>query len=180
MNSKMIIGALVGGLLVFIWQFVSWAAINFHKGEQKYSPNQDAILQMLSSQLSEEGTYFLPTSPPNASSEEQQKAMEASMGKPWAQISYHKSMDANMGMNMFRGYLTDVVAVLLLIWLLMKIPNISMQTTIVSCIVVGLVGYLTTSYTNSIWFEKNTLPDLLDAVVAWTICGAWLGFWLRR
>jgi len=81
---------------------------------------------------------------------------------------------------MFRGYLTDVVAVLLLIWLLMKIPNISMQTTIVSCIVVGLVGYLTTSYTNSIWFEKNTLPDLLDAVVAWTICGAWLGFWLRR
>ena len=180
MNSKMLIGAVVGGLIVFIWQFLSWALINFHKGEQKYTPNQDTILQVLSTQLGEEGTYFLPNTPPGTSSEDQQKAMESQMGKPWAQISYHKSMSTDMGMNMFRGYLTDVVAVLLLIWLLMKIPTLNMQTDVLSCIVVGVIGYLTTEYTNSIWFEKNTLPDLLDAVVSWTLCGAWLGFWLRR
>lgn len=176
----MIIGAAVGGLIVFIWQFLSWALINFHKGDQKYTASQDTILQVLSTQLEGEGTYYLPTAPPGASSEEHQKVMESSMGKPWAQISYHKSMSAKKSMNMFRGYLTDVVAVLILIWLLMKMPNLTMQSAILSCIAVGVVGYLTTEYTNSIWFEKNTLPDLLDAVVSWALCGPWLGFWLRR
>ncbi|MBC7884669.1 MAG: hypothetical protein H7X99_04300 [Saprospiraceae bacterium] len=180
MNSKLIIGALVGGLLVFIWQFLSWAMLNVHGSTQMYTANQDTILSVLSSQLSEDGTYFLPTYAPGATPEEQEKLMETCMGKPWAQISYHKAYNAGMGMNMARGLLVDVVAVWLLSWLLMKIPNITMQTTVISAIVVGLISYLTTSYTNSIWFETNSIPDLIDAVVSWALAGAWLGWWFNR
>ncbi|MBK7635574.1 MAG: hypothetical protein IPJ13_15825 [Saprospiraceae bacterium] len=180
MNTKMIIGVVVGGFLVFLWQFLSWAMFNMHGSEQKYTADQDAILQMLGEKLPEEGTYFLPTSPPGTSSEDQQKMMEASGGKPWAQISYHKSMNTNMGMNMFRGFLTDIVAVFLLVWLLGKIPECTMGTSIMASVTVGVIGYLTTEYTNSIWFETNSIPDLIDAVVSWAICGTWLGYWMNR
>lgn len=180
MNTRMIIGATVGGLLVFIWQFLSWAMLNIHGSEQKYTANQDAILQNLGTQLTEDGTYFLPTFPPGTSSEEQQKLMEAAGGKPWAQISYHKAMNTNMGINMLRGFLADVVAVFLLIWLLSKIPELTMGSSIMASVVVGLVGYLTTEYSNSIWFEANSIPHLIDAIVGWALCGTWLGYWLNR
>jgi uncharacterized membrane protein YeaQ/YmgE (transglycosylase-associated protein family) len=180
MNTKMIVGALVGGLLVFIWQFLSWTMLNLHGSEQKYTSNQDTILNFLNTQLQEDGTYFLPNAAPDASQDEHQKLMETSAGKPWAQISYHKSMNTVMGMNMVRGFLVDVFAVMLLIWLLSKIPGLTIQTAITASIVVGIIGYLTTEYTNSIWYEKNSIPDLIDAVVSWAICGTWLGYYLKK
>ncbi len=180
MNAKMIVGGIVGGLLIFIWQFLSWTMLNLHGSGQKYTANQDSILTYLSTQLQEEGSYFLPTYAPGATKEEQQKLMETSGGKPWAQITYHKSMNTSMGLNMIRGFLVDVFAVMLLIWLLYKIPGLTFQTSIISCVVIGVIGYLTTEYTNSIWFETNSMPDLIDAVVSWAICGAWLGYWIKK
>lgn len=180
MDKKLIIGAVVGGLIVFIYQFLSWALINIHKSEQMYTSNQDAIIEYLGTQLTEEGSYFLPTAPPDASSEEQQKIMETSMGKPWAQISYHKSMEMSMGMNMFRGFVADIIAVFLLLWLLLKIPELSMANCIQAAVAVGLVGYLTVSYSDSIWFESNSIPHLIDAILAWALCGAWLGYWINK
>lgn len=180
MTTKQIIGAVVGALIVFIWQFLSWAMLNLHASEQMYTPNQDTILQVLSTQLTEEGTYFLPNTPPGTSQEDQQKSMEASVGKPWAQISYHKSLNMSMGMNMFRGYMADLVAVFILIWLLIKLPDTNVVSCITASVAIGIIGYLTTEYTNSIWFEKNSMMDLVDAVVSWALCGAWLGFILKK
>jgi len=178
--NRNITGAIVGGIIVFLYQFISWSLINFHKGEQLYTPDQDSILAYLESTLPDEGSYFLPTSPPDASMEDQQKMMENNAGKPWAQIHYHKSMNTNMGMAMTRGLITDIVAVFLLCLLLGQLQDKSMKNTALVSIGVGVVGYLTTTYTNSIWFEFDSLPYLADAVLTWLFCGLWLGFWLNR
>jgi uncharacterized membrane protein YeaQ/YmgE (transglycosylase-associated protein family) len=180
MNTKIIIGAIVGGFLVFFWQFLSWTMLNLHSSSQKYTSNQDSVLAYLGTHLADEGTYFLPTLPKEASKEDYQKLMETSSGKPWAQISYHKSMNASMGTNMLRGLLADIVAVLLLCWLLAKISNLTLQTAVFASIAVGIVGYLTTEYAMSIWYQVNSMPHLLDAVVSWGLCGTWLGYWLKR
>ncbi len=33
--KKMIVGALVGGLILFVWQFLTWGALNLHEAQQK-------------------------------------------------------------------------------------------------------------------------------------------------
>ena len=180
MNKKLIIGALVGGIIFFIWQTLSWTMLNLHGSTQKYTPNQDTILAVLGSQLAEEGSYFLPNVAPGSTNEEMEKYYESVTGKPWAQVSYHKAMEMNMGVNMMRGFVVDLVAVFLLCWLLLKMPDLSMQTSILASVAVGVIGYLTTEYSSSIWYETNTIPDLIDAVVAWALCGAWLGWWINR
>jgi hypothetical protein len=177
--KKIIIAALVGGIILFMWQFVSWTLSGLHTGMQKYTPKQDEILKYLGDNL-EEGFYYLPTYPEGTSNEEAGKIMENSMGKPWAQVYYHKSLDANMGVNMVRGLVVDILAVLLLSWLLMKMGNASMQTIILTTLAVGFIGYLTDVYTKSIWFETKTLADLIDVIVGWGVVGVWLGWWLRR
>lgn len=180
MNKKWILGSLVGGLIVFLWQFLSWTALNLHSPNQKYTDKQNEILQCISQNITEDGTYLLPNLPPNASSDEQQAFMESVIGKPWGMVSYRKSNEMSMGMNMFRGFTADVLAVFLLCWLFSFIPSIETKKAMMICTVIGLVGYLTTEYSIDIWFKTNSIPDLIDAIVPWSLCGAWLGYWLKK
>jgi hypothetical protein len=181
MDKKFIIGSVVGGLILFFWQFLSNAAINIHSVNQKYTANQAAIMSSLSTNLTEDGTYFLPMSPPNSSSDEQQKHMKESNGKPWARIHYNKSFDSDMSMNMIRGVLADIVAVALLIFFVFPhFKKIDIKTGIMTTVAAALTMYLTVSYGDTIWYKTNSIPELIDAFVAWILTGTWLGYYLRR
>jgi len=178
--NKALIGALVGGLILFLWQFLSWSVLGIHSSEMAYTDKQDVILQCLNESGVEEGTYFLPNAPADMSSEERQAMYEANIGKPWAMVSYHDSMSANMASNMIRGLVVNILAVFLLCYILIGRSDLTMQKTIISAVMVGLISYFTTSYMGSIWFETDTIGHLIDAIVQWAACGAWLGFWLNR
>jgi hypothetical protein len=178
--KKMLIGALVGGLILFIWQFLSWSMLNVHGANNKHTANQDAILEALAENLEEDGMYFLPNVAPGASQEEYQEAMKDFDGKPWAQINYHSSFSNNMTMNMIRGYTIDFLSVLLLCWILLQFSNLTFTNALLSSLAVGFIGYLTVNYLNSIWYEQSTIGDLIDVIVGWGLTGSWLGWWLRR
>ena len=180
MNSKGLVGAIVGGAILFVWQFLSWGVINIHSVNQKYTPKQDSILQFLSQNLEGDGAYFLPGLPADASNEDHQKLRESSNGKPWATIAYHKSMDIGMGMNMARSFIINVLLLAIIIWILLKEKDASFMSILTTCLGVGLISYFSTHYAESIWFKTNTIPNLIDAIVSWTLLGSWLGFWLRR
>ena len=174
--KKLIIGAIVSGLLLFIWQFLSWSMLNIHAPQFKYTPHQEQILSTLADHL-QSGDYFLPTYKPGASQEQIDQVMKDAVGKPWASITYRSAFNANMGMNMFRGFMANVVAAFILCWLLLKITNLDFKTALLASLGVGLIGYIVNTYMNSIWFEKNSIPDLIDAVVSWGLVGLWLGWW---
>lgn len=176
---KQLIALIVGALILFFWQFLSWSVINVHGAESQYTPNQDAILEVLSQNL-EEGQYMLPTYPPGASSEEAMRAMEEAAGKPWATINYHESMDMGMGLNLVRGFVVDFLAVFLLVWLLSKFEQVDFRNALLASLAVGLIGYLTIPYLNSIWFKTNTIGYVVDLLVQWGLIGAWLGWYMPR
>jgi hypothetical protein len=178
--KKQLIAAIVGGLIIFIWQFLSWTMLHIHDTNQKYTANQDAIIEALGQNLSEDGTYFMPNVAPGTTQEEAQAARDNYMGEPWAIVSYHSAFEMNMGMSMFRALITNMLAVFLLSWVLMKIPDLDMMNTVLASLGVGFVGFLTVTYLSSIWYTANTLPELLDTVVQWGLCGVWLGWFLNR
>jgi hypothetical protein len=179
MNSKVIIGALVGAIILFFWQFLSWGISGLHSSEMQYTLKQDSIMKVLSENL-DEGHYFLPNVPPGSGEAEYEQYKKDYENKPWAMVSYHKSMKTDMTMNMIRAFVADIFAVLVLIWLLVKIPDLTFSRTILTAIGVGFVGYLSVTYLNSIWFETPAWAALLDVVASWGLVGAWLGWWLRR
>lgn len=174
--KKQLIASLVGAVILFLWQFLSWSLLNVHGSEFKYAANQDKVMEALTQNL-QAGSYLMPQAPPGSSQEEQQKAME---NKPWAMVSYHNPMNMSMGMNMFRGFVVDFVAIFLLVWLLLKSANLDFKTALLGSLAVGAIGYLTIPYLNSIWFESNTLGYVVDTVVQWGAVGAWLGWWLTK
>lgn len=181
--KKAIIGALVGGIIIFAWQFLTWGPLNLHHAQQQYTPKHDTILSFLGTQLSEDGSYFLPGFAPGTSRDDMEKQMKSMEGKPWAQVVYHKTMSGmnKMFMNMGRSFLVDMFIVWLLCWLLVKIPSPSFSTILFGSIGTGIIVFLNAPYTMHIWYGSfDLVAHFVDALVAWGVTGLWLGFWLRR
>jgi hypothetical protein len=179
--KKLAIGALVGGIIIFIWQFLSFALLNLHGKAFQYTPKQEEILNSLNSLITEDGQYLVPGLPETATSEEHEALMQSSKGKPWAMISYHKAMESNMVMNMIRGLVVDIIAVALFCWILSKMNLPSYRTIVVASLFTGLIIFLIAHYTAHIWYQTfDIMAHFFDALVAWLACGLWLGWWYSR
>jgi hypothetical protein len=181
--KKWVIGSLVGAIIVFLWQFLSWSLLGIHQDGMKYHPQQDSIVQYLSSKFTEDGSYMLPSCPPGTSQKEKQEVMERNEGKPWVSIIYHSKFEVDMVMPMVRGFLVDLFLVFLLIYILTRAGTPTAMRIFAGSIGVGLFCFLWGPYTAHNWFA---LPmdmikgDLIDAFAAWGLCGLWLGWWLNR
>ncbi|MFN8243319.1 MAG: hypothetical protein U0X40_04620 [Ferruginibacter sp.] len=181
--KKTIIGAIVGGIILFAWQFLTWGPLNNHQAQQRYTPKQDSILSYLKTQFSEDGGYMMPSFAPGTSRDDMEKQMKASEGKPWAQVFFHKSMPGMNGMvmNMVRSLLVDIFVVWLLCWLLVKIPTPSFITVFMGSLGTGLIVFLNMPYTLHIWYGSfDLMAHFMDALISWGVTGLWLGWWLRR
>ena len=176
--KKNIIGAIVGGLIIFIWQFLSFAILDMHSNANTYTPKQDSVLQYLGEHLTE-GQYFLPRALPGASSEEMEKAMPK--GTPWAVIAYHSTYPPQMAMEIGRSLATDIVLVFLLCWVFSKFQSPGFGTIFIASICIGLIVFLYVSYQAHIFYQTfDMLAFFWDALIAFGLCGVWLGWWLPK
>jgi hypothetical protein len=181
--KKILVGGLVGGLLVFIWQTLSWTMLDLHRPAQGYSPKQDSIMRVLSANLTE-GGYLLPTVPKGASFDEAIKSGEKMQGKPWASVQYHASFNESMNqmyMNMARSLVTDMIMVCLFCWILGRSSRISPGYAFLAAIFTGLIVYINQPYSQHIWYHTfDAKAHLLDELASWGLCGIWLGWYLPR
>ena len=179
--KKLIIAAFVGAIIMFVWQTLSWAMLNLHHANQEYTPKQDSILAYLSSEFHGDGSYLMPNSPPGTSMEEMQKQMAPKIGKPWAEIQYHESLDTSMGKNIGLGFFVDLIILILFSWILMAFGNSKFGTIFLASLITGIIVFLNSPYTIHIWYPKRDIMiHLLDAIVSWGLCGLWLGWYLPR
>jgi len=181
--KKLLIGAIVGCLIVFGWQTISWTILKSHDQEYKQAPNQDAVISSLSSQLSEEGQYMIPRANAGASQQEMEDLQKKMIDekRPWAVVTYHKVYDSDMVMNIARGFIATLISLFMVCWVLMKQTTSTFGTTLISCLFIGIAGYLFIPYSGHIWFQTpGAMTNFIDVLVAWGVCGVWLGWWLNR
>ena len=182
--KKSLIGAIVGGFLIFIWQTLSWTMLNLHQPTQGYTAKQDSIMNFLNANLDKAGGYLLPTVPAGTSMEEANKNGEKNIGKPWASIQYHKSFNLTMNdmyMNMFRGLVATIFMVWLLCWIIGKWNKIGFVNVLMACLFTGLIVFINEPYNQFIWYKIfDVRAHLIDALASWGLCGIWLGWWMGR
>jgi len=178
--SKKLIAAVVGGVILFMWQFASWQALQLHSSQSQYTPKQDEILSALERIGLQEGEYVMPSYSPDSSAEEIEAQMANIEGKPWATLRYHKSFEMTMPMNMIRGLIMNIIIALGLCYFIGMMRDSSFKNIMMVCLGFGILSYFIHPYLYSIWFKTNTIPDLIDSVVQFGLLGAWLGFWLNR
>ena len=179
--KKLLIGAVVGGILIFIWQFLSWTIFDLHRPSTQHAAKQDEIMGYLNNQIGKNGSYLLPNYPDGASMEAQQAAMKSAMGKPWAIISYHETMKDTMTMNIIRALLVDILMVGLFCWIASRLNPRHFSTIFLGAIFVGLIVFINVPYVTHIWFETFDLnAHLIDSIVGWGLVGIWVGWLYTR
>ncbi len=170
--KQKILFSVIGGLILFIWQFLSFAMPNFHQSSMTYTPQQEEILNYLDEIGMEKGMYALGQPDPSLSQEEQQKQMENFAGKPWAVINYHETMEMDMVMPMVRGIIITIITAFLLFWLFTQQKNPTLLNRILLSLAVGIISFLYFPYSNFIWYKE---PDIwayfADGIVPWLILG---------
>ncbi len=173
--KKAILFSLLGGLILFAWQFVSWAMPNFHKNAQEYTPVQDGILQSIQESGLKEGMYVLGQPDPKLARPEYDAAMKNYENKPWAVLNYHERNDAGMAMNMIRSFIMMVLVSLIFFGLVRQQKDPTLLKRILLGLGIGAIGFMFIPYAYFIWFKA---PDiwayLLDGIAPWIVLG-WLG-----
>ena len=181
--NKIIVGALVGGIILFGWQALSWTALGIHDDAFQYAPNQDTIIESLQKNLTVPGNYLIPM-PAEGTSEEEKEAFRASReGKPWAIVTYHGYYKMDMLEPVLRGFLVAILCVLLLCFNIQQFQRIKMARVVLTALSYGLVSFLCISYNNHIWFSTPWTViggELADSLIGWGLCGMWLGLWYAR
>lgn len=181
--KKWLIGSFVGAVIIFVWQFLSWTVFQLHEAEAKYLPAQDSVLSYLSTQFKETGTYMLPTVPPGTSQEKAEELGKTMDGKPWATLTYRTSYTHDMARPMIRGFLTGLVMVFCLIYILTRAGTPAGIRIFAASIAMGLITFLWSPYMMHNWFQTPVADlwgPLTDSLVAWGLTGIWLGWWLNK
>ena len=179
--KRSIIGALVGGIILFLWQALSQVAFNLHESTQQYSAAQDSVLQDLAKHLDKPGGYMLPRMAPGQPMEAMEAFTKNATGKPWAAVRYYGAYEMNMGMSIARSLAVDIFIVFLLIWIINQFRLPTKRSIFTLCILIGLIGFSNVAYLEHVWYPIFDIRiRLVDAVVSWGLCGIWLGYWLKR
>lgn len=181
--KKIIIGSLVGAILLFGWQGLSWMVMGIHDSAFKYSPAQDSLLTTISNSLPEEGQYFLPRLPDGASESEKEAYAKSMKDKPWAVVTYHKAYKADMVMPMIRGFLICFVCIWICCVVIGRIERKNFWAAFSTTLSFGVVSFLFVWYMGHNWMDTGwdvLTGELIDSIAGWGLAGIWLGWWYSR
>lgn len=173
MKSKLLF-SLLGGCLLFVWQFVSYAGANLHGSMQEYTEQDQAILQYLEEIDLEFGMYALgsPSAEERADPALQEEYLKRTEGRPWAQLNYMDNWTNNMSMNLIRGFIMNLLTAWLLFWMFKGMSEPSLPKRVLLAVAVGWVGFLYFPYTNFIWYKQPDIwAHMLDATLPFALLG---------
>lgn len=182
--KKKILFALLGGAILFVWQFFSFAFPNFHKDSARYTPLQDTLLAAIARTGLEPGHYLLGRPDPALESDRQKMEAEFKAkyeGKPWAILQYQHNNTLDMGWNMVRSYIVDCIVALILFLVLGSLRPESLETRVGVAVAVGFMGFLFGPYTGYIWYkEPDVWAYMADGIIPWAFLGGLAHFLLKK
>jgi len=80
--KRKFIAILVGTLVLFIWNAISWMILPFHSSLLKNIPENAIIIENIRKNMPEPGVYHYPGLPENDTKQEWQKVIEKSKKGP--------------------------------------------------------------------------------------------------
>jgi hypothetical protein len=177
---RLFIFALVGGLTLWFWQFLSFAIVNLHEPASRYTPMQDEILAALAPFELEAGQYYLGQPSPE---EVASGGWDASRfeGKPWAMLHWEPSKDSDMVMPIVRSMLIGILTAALFYAVLRRMRAPSPLSGLATGVGIGLIGYFFIPYSDFIWYQTpGIVAHLIDAIVPWSLIGLLAGRMVQR
>ena len=131
-------GALIGGLVFFVWTNISWMAIGWHNSYMSAVPDEVVFAEAIRAKIPASGLYFIPWHDGSSDWDEVRKKTEQG---PFAYMMITpggKSM--SMAPFMIRSLIWNCLLALIMTWLLRQTSGLSLVGRVGFVGAVGLTG----------------------------------------
>jgi hypothetical protein len=179
---RIIIAGILGGIVMFVWSFLSHEVFQIGDSGVKMLPNEAAVVACLKTNVSDPGFYLIPGMDMAHATEADQAAwLEKYKAGPNAILIYHPTGQVGMMKMLGIELASNVVACWLVAFILaMGIPSFIKK--VIAATLIGFVGWVSilVSYWN--WYrypDQVVLAELCDQVIGWFLAGIVLALIVR-
>ena len=182
MLKQIIIGGIVGGIILFLWGFFSWAVMDWHHATLKSHEGINKVVENIDKHLPGTGVYYFPPITFELDDEEKMEAWtELHRTKPHGMIFYVATPgDPMPPIRLVRGFLADVIASMMAtILLVMALPNLSSYwNRVIYVTSLGVFAIMSVHLVNGVFHDMPpswTAGVGLDLAASWLLVGLALG-----
>lgn len=183
--NKIITAGIIGGVILWIWGFISWVMLPLHQSTIRPIPNEAEVVTSLGATLTEAGVYQFPAMPQESAGvpqEAQDAAMDAYMLKyrsgPLGLVFYDPhGREPFMLPQMTGGLLIFMVSACIVAWFLSRSTAAAEGyiSRVMYCGMIGVFLAIGTHLSDWNWmgFPGDwTTAQMIDSIVAWLLAGA--------
>ena len=185
---RILIAALIGGTLVWVWGAVAHMALPIGEMGFRTADEQHAALNALQgSTRSGPGVYMLPGLAPEQWGDEEAVAafVEEYAGSPYAFVVFRPEGNPghlSMAPNLVRHWISSVLAAGIISWVL-SLGAFGFGQRVLIAGGLGLFAWLAVNVPQWNWYlfpTDFTIGAALDQVIGWLIAGCGMAWWLGR
>lgn len=162
-------GGILGGIVLFLWGVVSWMVLPWHMNTMNNFNDEGSVAAVIVANAPKSGVYVSPTKPSAAQGQAQ--------AQPPALIFATVTLEggpASMVMPMILSLLTQIVAALLVGWMLCKTNGLSYARRVGFVVVFAVAAAVVTHVPYWNWFGFGTdftLVGVADLIIGWFLAG---------
>lgn len=183
---RVLIAALLGGLVVFVWGAVSHMVLPVGEMGMRQPANEDIVLEAVKTGLGADGIYYLPSIAPD-------KMNDETVSKAWAEkskaspylfiVNRSGGYDPTaMGPMLATEFATNVLSALVAALIAAALP-LGFGGRVLMITGMGLFAFLSVNVPMWNWYRfpvDFTLGQMTGHVVGWLLGGIAIAWWLGR
>jgi hypothetical protein len=184
---RVLVAAIVGGIVLFLWGFVAHMFLGLGNPGIYQPAHEDVVLSSLHEGLgTQPGVYILPSFDPSKWNDPAARTAYAqkSASSPYAWVVYLPQGDdmTNMKRQLTREWASDTLSALVLA-IIMGLGAFGFGKRMAIALAAPVFAWLSVLVPYWTWYrfpEALTLAALVEQVIGWLLAGAAMAWWLGR
>ncbi len=175
--KQLLLGALVGGIILFIWGWISWTILPIHTSSIRNINNEEAVISAMHINMDQKGVYVFPAMPVVQDQTLQDEYLQKYQQGPVGMIIYDPGgSEPMMASQMIVGIIISIISSYLAAWFLSRSTAASSNyfARVAYCGVLGIFVSLVSHIVNWNWMGypmDYTISWVMDAVIGWVLAG---------
>jgi len=178
MLKQILVGGLLGGITLFMWGFISWAAMDWHSNTVRSHEGIEAVVENIDEHLPETGVYYFP---PMTFEKDDTEAMDAWLElhrtEPHGMIFYNATPgDPMPPSRLLQGFMVDIIACMMAsVLLVMALPSLGgYWQRVMFVLSLGVFAIMSIHLVQDVFHDMPsswTTGQALDMTASWFFVG---------
>lgn len=174
MVRSVFLSSIVGGVVAFVWGFISWVIIPWHSADMHRFQDVEAVADVVAQNAPVDGIYMYHPM-------EMQSSYD---GMPFIFTSVNRAhAQEKQTLPLIRGFIIQVVSAFFISWLLIRTKSRKYWDLVTVSAVIGLVAGILTYLPAWNWWGIPTgyaAVGLIDSVITWFLAGLVMAKFLEK